>query len=161
MYDTPLVATYNEVQVQAIGLNFRDLMIAMGEHMAIGIGCEAVSVVSRVGSEVGDFQVGDRVMYITRLDNVGCLRTFGRMDWSVLSKFPDALSFEDAAGLPCVYATAIFSLREAGRLAKGEKILIHAAAVAGGAGQAANRYAQWIRCRGLRHLCRQQSRSTY
>lgn len=47
-----------------------------------------------------------------------------------------------AAGLPVVYATVIYSLRETARLMADETILIHAAA--GGVGQAAIRYAQHI-----------------
>lgn len=89
-----------------------------------------------------DFAPGDRVVYICGLDHVGCMHTFGRLDQSTVAKIPDAMSFETAAGLPVVYATVIYSLREAGRLMEGESILIHAAA--GGVGQAAIRYAQHV-----------------
>lgn len=95
-----------------------------------------------MGSKVTDFAVGDRCVYICGLDHVGCMHTFGRLDQSTVVKIPDTLSFEAAAGLPVVYATVIYSLREAGRLMKGETILIHAAA--GGVGQAAIRYSQDI-----------------
>lgn len=74
--------------------------------------------------------------------NVGCMNTFGRLDQSTVVKIPPAMTFEVASGLPVVCATVIYSLREAGRLQRGEKILIHAAA--GGVGQAAIQYAQWV-----------------
>jgi acyl transferase domain-containing protein/SAM-dependent methyltransferase len=167
-YEKPLGATEVEIHIRAVGLNFRDLMIAMGEHTAYSMGSEAagkssfftkllgvpntradcstdmhyLGIITRVGSDVRDFSAGDRVVYICGLDHVGCMHTYGRLDQSTVVKIPDSLSFEMAAGLPVVYATVVYSLREAGRLARGETILIHAAA--GGVGQAAIRYAQHL-----------------
>lgn len=57
-------------------------------------------------------------------------------------KLPSAVSFESGAGLPCVYSTVIYGLDNAARLQKGESILIHAAA--GGVGQAAIQFCQYI-----------------
>ena len=141
-YYEPLSETEVEIEIKAVGLNFRDLMIAMGEHTAYSMGSEAAGIISRVGSKVVDFAPGDRVVYICGLDHVGCMHTYGRLDQSTVAKVPDGLSLEMAAGLPVVYATVIYSLRETGRLMAGETILIHAAA--GGVGQAAIRYAQHI-----------------
>jgi acyl transferase domain-containing protein len=133
-YYEPLSETEVEIEIKAVGLNFRDLMIAMGEHTAYSMGSEASGIISRAP--------GDRVVYICGLDHVGCMHTYGRLDQSTVAKVPDGLSLEMAAGLPVVYATVIYSLRETGRLMAGESILIHAAA--GGVGQAAIRYAQHI-----------------
>jgi acyl transferase domain-containing protein len=141
-YNEPLSDTEVEIEIRAVGLNFRDLMIAMGEHTAYSMGSEAAGIVSRVGSKVVDFAPGDRVVYICGLDHVGCMHTYGRLDQSTVAKVPDGLSLEMAAGLPVVYATVIYSLRETARLMADETILIHAAA--GGVGQAAIRYAQHI-----------------
>jgi acyl transferase domain-containing protein/SAM-dependent methyltransferase len=141
-YYEPLSETEVEIEIKAVGLNFRDLMIAMGEHTAYSMGSEAAGIISRVGSKVVDFAPGDRVVYICGLDHVGCMHTYGRLDQATVAKVPDDLSLEMAAGLPVVYATVIYSLRETGRLMAGETILIHAAA--GGVGQAAIRYAQYI-----------------
>ncbi len=41
IYDEPLGETEVEIEIKAVGLNFRDLMIAMGEHMAYSLGNEA------------------------------------------------------------------------------------------------------------------------
>jgi SAM-dependent methyltransferase len=141
-YNEPLSQTEVEIEIRAVGLNFRDLMIAMGEHTAYSMGSEAAGIISRVGSKVVDFAPGDRVVYICGLDHVGCMHTYGRLDQSTVAKVPDGLSLEMAAGLPVVYATVIYSLRETARLMPGETILIHAAA--GGVGQAAIRYAQHV-----------------
>lgn len=104
--------------------------------------CQCIGTISRIGSDVTDVQVGDRVTYITGLDHVGCFHTFGRVDQSVVTIIPDELSYEEAAGLPAVYVTVLYALRDVARLAKGEKILIHAAA--GGVGQAAINYAKHV-----------------
>jgi SAM-dependent methyltransferase len=41
VYDEPLDDTQVEIDIKAVALNFRDLMIAMGEHMAYSMGNEA------------------------------------------------------------------------------------------------------------------------
>ena len=89
-----------------------------------------------------DFKVGDRVVYMCGLESTGCFHTFGRVDQNVVVHIPDTLSYEIAASLPCVYSTVIYGLVDAGRLMKGEKILIHAAA--GGVGQAAINFSQSV-----------------
>ena len=47
VYDQPLGEYELEVEVKAVGLNFRDLMIAMGEHMAFGMGSEGAGKSSK------------------------------------------------------------------------------------------------------------------
>lgn len=135
VYYEPLDSSLVEIEIKAVGLNFRDVMIAMGEHLAYSLGNEAAGVVTRVGSDVPDLHVGDRVVYMCGFESVGCFHTYGRVQWQNVVKIPDNLSFEDVAGLPCVYSTVIYGLYDIARLAKGETILIHAAA--GGIGQAA------------------------
>jgi SAM-dependent methyltransferase len=142
IYDLPLSETQVEIDIKAVGLNFRDLMIAMGEHMAYSLGNEAAGIITRVGSSVTKFKPGDRVVYLCGLESTGCFHTFGRVDQNVVVPIPASLSYEIAAGLPCVYATVIYGLVDAGRLMKGEKILIHAAA--GGVGQAAINYSKYV-----------------
>ncbi|EED14251.1 polyketide synthase, putative [Talaromyces stipitatus ATCC 10500] len=135
VYNEPLADDLVEIEVKAVGLNFRDVMIAMGEHMAYSLGNEAAGIVSRVGAGVPDLKVGDRVVYMCGFEAVGCFHTYGRVQWQNVVKIPDSLSFEVAAGLPCVYSTVLYGLYEIARLSEGETILIHAAA--GGVGQAA------------------------
>lgn len=91
---------------------------------------------------MSDLKVGDRVVYLCGVETTGCFHTFGRVDQNVVVKIPDNMSYEVACGLPCVYATVIYGLVDVGRLEKGEKILIHAAA--GGVGQAAIHYAKYV-----------------
>ncbi|KAJ5889494.1 Lovastatin nonaketide synthase [Penicillium tannophilum] len=120
-------------------------MITMGEYLANSPGNEAAGIVSRVSTMVDRLKPGERVVFLGGVDT-GCFHTFRRIDQDVVVPLPDSISFETAAGLPCVYSTVLYGLREAAHLSKGEKILIHAAA--GGVGQAA---IQWQNC-GTRSL---------
>ncbi|KAL7959487.1 KR domain-containing protein [Trichoderma compactum] len=120
-----------EVKVKAVGLNFKDVMIAMGQLSDTWLGNECSGVITRVGKDVSDFTVGDRVCSV----GVGTFRTFYRDDARLFQRIPDHMSFAEAAALPLVYWTAYYSLFELARLKKGESVLIHAAA--GGVGQAA------------------------
>ena len=130
-----------EVEVHAVGLNFRDVMIAMGEYMAHSFGNEAAGIVTRVGHHVTKFQPGDRVVFLGGLET-GCFHTLGRTDQKFVTLLPESIPFSIAAGLPCVWATVLYGLREVAHLAQGETILIHAAA--GGVGQAAVQYAKLV-----------------
>lgn len=134
----PLPDTMVEVEIESIGMNFRDVMIAMGEYAACDFGGEAAGIVNHVGSKVTRFKPGDRVVYLAGLGS-GCFQTYGRVDESFAVHLPENLEFNLAAGLPCVWVTVLYALREIAHLAKGETILIHSAV--GGVGQAAIQYA--------------------
>ncbi|KAJ0164167.1 Lovastatin diketide synthase LovF [Colletotrichum tanaceti] len=130
----PLGADEVQVDVRAAGLNFRDVMVAMGELANNNIlGYEAAGVVTHVGAGVTDVDVGDRVIVVWNGAN-NCLQTRTRVPRDLLAKMPDGMSFEEAAGIPVVFVTAYFCLYEAARLRPGETVLVHAAA--GGTGQA-------------------------
>ncbi|RYP07500.1 hypothetical protein DL765_009144 [Monosporascus sp. GIB2] len=122
-----------EIEPHAVGLNFKDVMIAMGliEGLESTLGLECAGVISRVGQEVHDFRMGDRVMMFSH----GCLASKVVAPASQLIKIPDGLSFEDAGTMPCVFATAIHSLINVGNLTEGQTVLIHSAC--GGVGIAA------------------------
>lgn len=129
----PLKADEVQVDIKAAGLNFRDVMVAMGELVNNILGYEGAGVVTHVGTEVTDVKVGDRVMVVWNGDN-NCLQTRTRVPQDLLAKIPDSMSFEEAASIPVVFVTAYFCLYEVARLRAGETILVHAAA--GGTGQA-------------------------
>lgn len=129
----PLGNTEVQVDVKAAGLNFRDVMVAMGELVGNILGYEGSGVVTHVGPEVTDVKVGDRVIFVYNGDN-NCLQTRTRAPQDLVVKIPDSMSFEEAASIPVVFVTAYFCLYEVARLRAGETILVHAAA--GGTGQA-------------------------
>lgn len=133
--DTVPVLEDDEVQldVQHSGLNFKDVMISMGlipgDHGLCG--CEAVGIVTGVGSKVHHLKPGDHAFTLGR----GLLSTRLNLPAATVFAIPTNLTFEAAATLPAVYCTAIHAIFDKAKLEKGQSILIHAAS--GGVGQAA------------------------
>ncbi|MEU7371945.1 SDR family NAD(P)-dependent oxidoreductase, partial [Streptomyces hygroscopicus] len=128
----PLAAGQVRIEVRAAGQNFRDVLVALGGVAGQeGLGGEGAGVVTEVGPEVEGLAVGDRVMGLFP-------RSFGPLataDARTVAPIPEGWSYATAAGVPVAYLTALYGLRDLGRLAEGETVLVHAAA--GGVGMAA------------------------
>jgi myxalamid-type polyketide synthase MxaB len=122
-----------ELRVKAAGLNFRDVLNALGvyEGDAGPLGYECIGTVVAVGPGVEHLAVGDDVMGMAP----GTFRTYVTAPAGPLVVKPAGLSDEDAAAIPIAFLTADHALNALGRLRAGERILIHAAA--GGVGLAA------------------------
>ena len=125
---------------RAAGLNFRDVMFALGvlpaEALEDGfagacLGMEASGVVTTAGANAAGFKTGDEVLFFAPncFDSRVVVKTT-----SAVHK-PANLSFEDAATIPTAFFTAQYSLDYLARLRRGERLLIHGAA--GGVGLAA------------------------
>ncbi|KAL6232450.1 hypothetical protein BDW75DRAFT_247185 [Aspergillus navahoensis] len=128
----PLGESEIEVDVKATGVNFKDIMAAMGLVEVSLIGQEASGIVTATGSAAASrFQPGDRVTLLWE----GMHATKLRIDHRLAVHIPDSMSFEIAAALPMVHATAYHALVNVAKLRPGQSVLIHAAA--GGVGQAA------------------------
>ncbi|HYC89916.1 MAG TPA: SDR family NAD(P)-dependent oxidoreductase, partial [Thermoanaerobaculia bacterium] len=132
-----------EIEVLAAGLNFRDVLKAMGLYPGLGdgevrLGDECAGRVVAVGEGVARFRVGDEVLAIAS-NGFGSHVT---VDVHFVVPKPAGVSFEDAATIPVAYSTAFYALHHVGRLQQGERVLIHAAA--GGVGLAAISLAQSI-----------------
>lgn len=128
---SPLLDYEVEIEIKATSMNFKDIMISMGQLSSNYTGVECSGFISGIGSRVPDFQVGDRVCAMSE----GAYSTHTRCLGTSVQQIPANMSFEDAATIPVIYCTAYYSLFDLGRLTKGEAVLIHAAA--GGVGQAA------------------------
>ncbi|EHK97214.1 putative Phthiocerol synthesis polyketide synthase type I PpsA [Glarea lozoyensis 74030] len=128
-----------EVESKAMGLNFRDVLVALGQLDEELIGHESGGIITRVGpdTEHSGLRVGDRVSACP----VGRFATRALAHWTAVVKIPDDMSFEHAAAVPVTYGTAYHALFHVARIQKGETVLIHAAA--GGFGQAAVVLAQY------------------
>ncbi|KAL1968658.1 hypothetical protein VTN77DRAFT_1484 [Rasamsonia byssochlamydoides] len=140
--EKPLQETEVEVEIKAVGLNFRDVMIAMGQLPSQRSGVEGAGVVTRVGSKVKNVTVGDRAMAAATEDEIGTFQTFSRFSDVTVRRIPEGMSFENAATIPVVFLTALYSLCDVARLSAGESVLIHRAA--GGTGQAAIQVAKLV-----------------
>ncbi|KAI1205736.1 reducing type I polyketide synthase [Annulohypoxylon truncatum] len=128
-----------EIQPCAYGLNFHDIMTAMGQlDEAQELGLECAGVVTRAGSSVTDLSAGDRVMALTLH---GHFASRVRVPRTNVVPIPDDMPFPEAAGFGLVFATAYYAMFEAAGLEPGETVLVHAAA--GGVGQACIMLAQW------------------
>ena len=122
-----------KIAVQAAGLNFRDVLNALGMYAggAVPLGGECAGVVTAVGPGVVTPRPGDRVMAI----GAHCFSSEVVTHALLTAPVPDGLESERAAGLPIAYVTAAYALETLARLKKGTRVLIHAAA--GGVGLAA------------------------
>lgn len=138
LYYEDLQDDWIEIDVKAVGLNFKDILVALGSLNEHKLGVDAAGVVTRVGKAVTDLKPGDRVMTAT----CDAFATYVRFPAAGAIHVPRDMSFEDAASMPLIFLTAYYALVTAGGLVKGETILIHAAA--GGVGQAAIILAQHI-----------------
>ncbi len=136
-----------EVRVHAAGLNFRDVMLAMGllldtvqegSYFGQALGMECGGKVTAVGENVRGISVGDPVIAQGRASFAAYMTTHA--DYVVPK--PPRLTFEEGATIPVVFITAYYALHRLSKLAPGERILIHAAA--GGVGLAAVMLAQEI-----------------
>nr|WP_241678774.1 type I polyketide synthase [Streptomyces lasalocidi] len=130
--DRPLGAREVRVGIRAAGLNFRDVLIALGTYPGEApLGSEAAGVVLEVGAEVTDLAPGDRVMGLL-MDPFGPV---GITDHRMIVPMPTGWSFTQGAAMPLVFLTAYYALSELAGVRPGERLLVHAAA--GGVGMAA------------------------
>ncbi len=133
-----------EIRVRACGLNFLDVMKALGALPGVvpgdpaALGVECAGTIAAVGAGVEDLRVGDEVVAIA----FGSLGSQAITDARLVVRKPPALSHEEAVTIPIVFATTHYALRHLGRLCQGERVLIHAAA--GGVGLAAVQIAQRV-----------------
>ncbi len=128
----PLQDGQVRVAVSASGVNFRDVMAALGMYpgQAPVLGAEGAGVVVEVGPEVADVAVGDAVMGL--IDGTGPLAV---VDQHMLVTMPKEWSFAQAAGVPVAFLTALYGLADLAATRAGESVLIHAGT--GGVGMAA------------------------
>jgi NADPH:quinone reductase-like Zn-dependent oxidoreductase/SAM-dependent methyltransferase/acyl carrier protein len=126
------------IRVKASGLNFKDVLNAMGTlSAAVGpLGFECAGQIDAVGTGVQGFEIGDAVLAIAS----GALATTVVADANFVVKKPATWTFEDGATFPIAFVTAAFALEHIGKLRKGDRVLIHSAA--GGVGSAAVRMAR-------------------
>ena len=138
--DTDVPSGVVEIKSQAMGLNFRDVMVALGQIDETLVGHDCAGIITRLGpdTEQSGLVVGDRVCGVMR----GRFASTTRAKATSVIKIPDDMSFEDAASLPFIFLTSYICLFDIAKLEKGESVLIHAGT--GGVGQSAIMLAQDI-----------------
>lgn len=135
------------VQVSAVGLNYRDVMWALGllpvEALENGfsgpnLGLECTGTVVRTGSKVRGVHKGQKVIAFAK----SCFATHVRCASYAVFALPGKISFQEGAAIPVAFLTAYYSISHLARARKGERILIHGGA--GGVGFAAIEIAQQL-----------------
>jgi len=129
-----------EIRVHATGLNFRDVLSALGMYPgdAGPLGQEAAGRVVAVGADVDGLRVGDEVIAIAP----GSFGSYVTVNAALAIRKPHGLSLAEAATIPIAFSTAYYALHHLAQLRAGERVLIHAAA--GGVGLAAVALAQRV-----------------
>lgn len=119
------------VSVAAAGVNFRDVLVALGMYPgAAQLGAEGAGIVTELGAGVTDVAVGDAVMGI-----FGLAGSEATVDRRLVTPLPRGWSMAQAAAVPVVYLTAYYGLSVLAGLRAGQRVLVHAAT--GGVGMAA------------------------
>lgn len=135
------------VRVHAAGVNPLDWLICRGvlphlrdTELPWVPGWDLSGVVEAVGSDVTEFAPGDAVCGMARLpDGGGAYAEYISVTSDEITAKPNSLSHPETAGTPMAGQTALHALTEAGDLAQGQEVLVHAAA--GGVGHMAVQFA--------------------
>lgn len=132
------------IRVAATSVNFADVKARYGNYHGgqrppFVPGLDAAGTVEAIGSEVTHFRVGQRVIAFPLN---GSYAEFIAADEILTFALPDTIDFDTAAACPIVSFTSYNLLAKVARLAKGETVLVHAAA--GGVGTTAIQLAKLL-----------------
>lgn len=136
-----------KLRVHGVGVGYFDGLLIKGEYqikppLPFTPGSSLSGVVEEVGSKVTHLAPGDHVAGFALL---GGLAEYACMPASSLFKIPKSIPLDDAANFFIAYATAVYGLRDLGRLREGETML-----VLGGAGTTGSTAIEVARAIGAR-----------
>ena len=121
------------VKVSAASVNPLDMMVRNGEFKQLlkyrtpfVLGHDVAGVVTRVGSFVRDFEVGDEVYARPRDLRIGTFAEYIAIDQDDVAPKPDSLTLHEAAAVPLVSLAAWQALVDRAHLKPGQKVLVHA-----------------------------------
>jgi len=135
-----------QIRQTAIGLNFIDVYDRTGLYptpLPSGLGREAAGVITALGRKVRGFRVGERVAYV--YPKPGAYTEARNISADRLVKVPKGVSDAEAAAMMLKGLTAQYLLRRTYRVARGDAVLVHAAA--GGVGSI---LCQWAKALGAK-----------
>jgi len=135
-----------EIQVEAFGLNFADVMARRGLYreappLPSVLGYDLVGRITAVGPNVDPSLVGKRVAGMSRF---GAYAEYCVTKASGVAVVPEDMHPTEACALGTQYCTAWYASMQATNMHEGERVLIHAAA--GGVGTALVQLAMWKNC---------------
>ena len=132
------------IKNEAIGLNYIDTYHRSGLYpveLPSNIGMEGAGTIEKVGPDVKNFQVGDRVAYASM--PIGSYSTHRIFPTKKLVKVPNEIELENVVTLMTKGFTVFYLLHKTYIVKSGDTILFHAAA--GGVGQI---FCQWAKSLG-------------
>jgi NADPH:quinone reductase-like Zn-dependent oxidoreductase len=137
------------VKVSAAGINPLDTMVRNGKFRRLlkhqtpfVLGHDVAGVVTRVGSAVRDFQVGDEVYARPRDLRIGTFAQYIAIDQDDVAPKPASLTLHEAAAVPLVSLAAWQALVDRAHVRPGQKVLVHAGS--GGLGSTAIQLAKHL-----------------
>ena len=133
------------IKNKAIGLNYIDTYHRSGLYpveLPSGIGIEGAGVIEKIGPNVNEFKVGDRVAYASM--PIGSYSTHRIFPTKKLVKVPDEIELEKVVTLMTKGLTVFYLLHKTYPVKAGDIILFHAAA--GGVGQIFCQWAKSLDC---------------
>lgn len=133
------------IRHHAVGLNFIDVYQRTGLYplpLPQALGMEAAGIVEAVGEGVTHLKEGDRAAYAAVPP--GAYAEARVMPAAQVCPLPDSISYEDAAAMMLQGMTVEYLFHRVTPIAKGDRVLFHAAA--GGVGLIA---CQWARSEGI------------
>ena len=123
------------VRVSAVSINPLDKMVRNGEFKQLlkykppfVLGHDVAGVVTGVGANVRDFNVGDEVHARPRDLRIGTFAEFIAIDQDDVAPKPRSLTLHEAAAVPLVALAAWQILIDRAQVKPGQKVLIHAGA---------------------------------
>ncbi|HFR4144082.1 NADP-dependent oxidoreductase [Bacillus cereus] len=131
---TPEINEYEVLaEIHAASINPIDFKIRDGKvkmllkyEMPLILGNDFSGVITKVGSKVNRFKVGDEIYARPRKNKIGTFAEYIAIHEDDIALKPKNLSFEEAASIPLVGLTSYQALHDIMQLQKGQKILIHA-----------------------------------
>jgi alcohol dehydrogenase len=152
MVEVPLpVIKENEVlvEIHAASVNQLDAKIKAGEFklllpykFPLILGHDVAGIVTKVGSKVSKFNIGDQVFAKLADFSIGAFAEFIAINENDVALKPNNISMEQAASIPLVSLTVWQAFFEKAKLQKGQKVFIQAGS--GGVGTIAIQVAKHL-----------------
>ncbi len=133
----PLSKNEVRIEVHYVGMNFPDNLVLRGQDQykpsfPFSPCGELSGIVIEIGASVTEVKVGDKILAGGMVYNA--TRTVAQVPVNNVYKIPDNMDMAKAAGLCCIYGTAIHCLVDRAQLQEGERVAILGAS--GGVGMA-------------------------
>lgn len=130
--------------INPIDLKTKDggLKILLKYKMPLIMGSDFAGIITEVGTNVSNYQVGDAVYGRVQKDRIGTFAEYITVDQGDIALKPRNINFEEAASIPLVGLTSYQALRDIMQIQPGQKVLIQGGS--GGIGTIAIQIAKYL-----------------